>query len=377
MDWPPLSSHIEIDSKIYSVETAAEIARNRITSSVRLAGHTLSQRVLEYTEGLETDAIRQRFKDFHRIRTVELESIFRLARKIDEKPTAEACNKLGVILLSNGFHDDARQKFMRAMEQNPGHLPAMKNYGITLSLLGDHAGAVAALHKAKELNPGFADLYYHLGNIHLDRFELDEATQNFLQALQINPRYADSRLKLAATCVGYLLQSGKTLPETKVKELEERVIAESDTAAQLNPKVRNRAFLMAQYSIKLKRYEVAFQQFMEVRPKFVPRVGDEVIFFFTLMLLYGSEGIDQQMTDQYVDKLNAVIEEYPQYADLHQHLAVAHLIKTRFVVARSLREFKNTLEINPHLPRAQDSLVEAEEVHKRVLQALRKAIILT
>ena len=288
MDWPPLSSHIEIDSKIYSVETAAEIARNRITSSVRLAGHTLSQRVLEYTEGLETDAIRQRFKDFHRIRTVELESIFRLARKIDEKPTAEACNKLGVILLSNGFHDDARQKFMRAMELNPGHLPAMKNYGITLSLLGDHAGAVAALHKAKELNPGFADLYYHLGNIHLDRFELDEATQNFLQALQINPRYADSRLKLAATCVGYLLQSGKTLPEAKVKELEDRVIAESDTAAQLNPKVRNRAFLMAQDSIKLKRYEVAFQQFMEVRPKFVPRVGDEVIFFFTLMLLYGS-----------------------------------------------------------------------------------------
>jgi hypothetical protein len=114
-----------------------------------------------------------------------------------------------------------------------------------------------------------------------------------------------------------------------------------------------------------------------VRPRYVPRVGDEVIFFFTLTLLYGSEGIDLAMTEQYIEKLGRVIEEFPHYADLHQHLGVAHLIKMRFVIARSIRELKKTLEINPSMPRAQESLNETEEIHRRVLAALKKAIVTT
>ncbi len=205
--------------------------------------------------------------------------------------------------------------------------------------------------------------------------ELDEATQQFLQALQINPRYADARLKLGATCVAYLLQAGNSLPPAKVQELESRAFTETDTAVRFNPKIRNRAFLMAQDALRQRSYDIAFQKLMEVRPRYVPRVGDEVIFFFTLTLLYGSEGIDLAMTDQYIDKLSAVIEEFPHYADLRQHLGVAHLIKMRFIVARASREFKRSLEINSQMPRSQECLNEAEELHRRVLAAIKKAII--
>jgi len=262
-----------------------------------LGGRTLSKKVLELPEGTDSETTLQKFRDFHRGRAVELEAIFKLGRKIDEKPTVDAYTKLGVILLANGFHDDARARFQRSIEMDPGHMAALKNFGIALSLLGDHAGAVAALHRAQEMGPGFADLYYHLGNAHLDRMELDEATQNYLQALQINPRYADARLRLASACVGYLLRGKGDLPDFKIRELEERAIAESDTAAQLNPKIRNRTLLMAQDSLKLKRYDEAYKQFLEVRPRYAPRVGDEVVFFFTLTLLYGSEGIDLAMTE--------------------------------------------------------------------------------
>jgi len=45
------------------------------------------------------------------------------------------------------------------------------------------------------------------------------------------------------------------------------------------------------------------------------------------------------------------------------------------VVARALREFKRTVEINPQMSRAQESLAETEEVHRRVLAALKKSLI--
>lgn len=375
MESASLTSLIEIEGKNFTVETSPVAGKNRLSSLVQFGGRSISQRDFELPEGLDGDGIKHYLHETHRIRSVELESLFRLNRKIDEKPTPDACWKIGVIFLSNGFYEDAKQKFIKTMEMDPQHLQSVKSYGITLTQLEDYDGALATLNRARELGPSFADTYYHLGNVHLYKRELDEAVQCYLQALQINPRYADARLRLANACVGYLAQGGSSLAEGKAQELSQRAKSESETASNLNPKLRNRAFMMATDYLKNKKYSQAFQSFLEVRPRYVPRIGDEIIFFFTLTLLYGSEGIDLQMTEQYVDKLSKVIEEFPHYADLHHHLGVAYLIKCRFDVGRSIKEFKKALEINPQFQKALTNLNDTEELNKNVLSVLKKAII--
>jgi hypothetical protein len=80
------------------------------------------------------------------------------------------------------------------------------------------------------------------------------------------------------------------------------------------------------------------------------------------------------MTEQYIEKLTKVIEEFPQYADLRHHLGVAYLIKSRFDASRSMREFKKALEINPHFQKATVNLAETEDLHKRILAVLKKAV---
>lgn len=375
MESATLTSRIEIEGKNFTIETSPLAGKNRLSSLIQLGGRAISQREFELPEGLDADGLKHYLNETHRTRSVELESIFRLNRKIEEKPTADACWKVGVIFLSNGFYEDARQKFLKSIEMEPHHLQAVKNYGITLTLLEDYDGALATLNHAKEQGASFADIYYHLGNVHLYKRELDEAVQSYLQALHINPRYADARLRLATACVGYLAHSSSSLTDVRVQELLERAKTEAETAATLNPKVRNRAFMMATDYLRNKKYSQAFQTFLDVRPKYVPRIGDEIIFFFTLTLLYGSEGIDLQMTEQYVDKLTKVIEEYPHYADLHHHLGTAYLIKCRFDVSRTMKEFKKALEINPQFQKALTNLGDAEELNKKILVVLKKAIM--
>ncbi len=376
MDGNTLNSLLEINGKHFAVESSLPQGKNRVLSMAQLEGRILSQREFEMPDGLDEDNRKRFLQDTHKNRLVELESIFRLNRKIDEKPTPDACWKIGVIFLSNGFYEDARQRFLKSMEMDPQHLQALKCYGINLTLQEDYDGALAILNRAKELGPSFADIYYHLGNVHLYRRELDEAVQSYLQALQINPRYADARLRLATACVGYLTIGDMSVSDSeKTAELAERAKTEAETAATLNPKLRNRAFMMATDYLKSRRYSNAFQTFLGVRPKFVPRIGDEIIFFFTLTLLYGSEGIDLQMTEQYIEKLSKVIEEYPHYADLHHHLGVAYLIKCRFDVSRSLKEFKKALDINPQFQKALTNAADTEDLHRRVLVSLKKAII--
>lgn len=375
MEPAALTSRIEIEGKNFTVETSPVAGKNRLLSIVQLSGRSISQREFDLPDGMDDLGTRQFLQETHRIRSVEIESLFRLTKKVEEKPTADSCWKIGVIFLSNGFYEDARQKFLKAVEMDPKHLQAIKSYGITLTLLEDYDGAQASLNQARELGPSFADIYYHLGNVHLFKRELDEAVQCYLQALQINPRYADARLRLATACVGYLSNSASQLHESKISELVERGKAEAETAAQLNPKVRNRNFMMATDLLRTKKYHQAFQAFLEVRPRYVPRIGDEIIFFFTLTLLYGSEGIDLQMTEQYIDKLTRVIEEYPHYADLHHHLGTAYLIKSRFDVSRSMKEFKRALDINPQFQKALTNMADAEELNKKVLTVLKKAIM--
>jgi tetratricopeptide (TPR) repeat protein len=374
METATLNSLIEIEGKNFTLETSPVNGKNRLSSLVQLGGRTISSREIELPEGLDDSAIKHYLKETHHARSVELESLFRLNKKIDEKPTADSCWKIGVIFLSNGFYEDARQKFLKAIEMDPRHLQAIKSFGIALTLLEDYDGALATLNQARDMGASFADIYFHLGNVHLYKRELDEAVQNYLQALQINPRYADSRLRLATACVGYLAQSAGQLGGPKVAELSERAKTEAETAATLNPKVRNRAYMMAVDYLRNNKYSQAFQSFMDVRPKYVPRIGDEIIFFFTLTLLYGSEGIDLQMTDQYVEKLTRVIDEFPHYADLHHHLGTAYLIKCRFDVSRSLKEFKKALEINPQFQKALTNSGETEELHKKILAVLKKAL---
>ncbi len=375
MEISALTSLIDIDGKSFSIATSPVAGKNRLSSLIQLSGRTISQREYDFPEGLDQEGLKHQLQETHRIRSVELESIFRLNKKIEEKPTADACWKIGVIFLSNGFYEDARQKFVKSIEMDSHHLQAVKSYGITLALLEDFDGSLAALNHAQALGPSFADIYYHLGNVHLYKRELDEAVQCYLQSLQINPRYADARLRLATACVGYLAQSSSGLTEVRMAELSDRAKNESETAATLNPKVRNRAYMMATDYLKNRKYSQAFQTFLEVRPRYVPRIGDEIIFFFTLTLLYGSEGIDLQMTEQYIDKLTKVIEEYPHYADLHHHLGTAYLIKCRFDVNRSMKEFKKALEINPQFQKAITNFADTEELHKNVLTVLKKAII--
>src|SRR5665213_179199 len=370
-------SLIEIEGKHFILETSSMPGGTKYSYYIQLDGRIISQKESDFPDGLNDEGAKQYLQNGHKARAVELESIFRLNRKIDEKATPDTCWKMGVIFLSNGFYEDAKNRFLKAMELDSVHLQSSKCYGITLMLLNDLEGAIAALNHAKDLGPSFADIYYHLGNAYLFNKDLDQAVQCYLQALQINPRYADARLRLGTACIGYLLQPGSGLNDAKTQELADRARKEAETAASLNPKVRNRSFILAVDYLKSKKFQQAFQSFLDVRPKYVPRTGDEIVFYFNLTLLYGNEGIDLQMTEQYVEKLTKVIEEYPQYADLHHHLGVAFLIKCRFDVTRSLKELQKALEINPQYKKAMVHSADVDDLNKKVLSVLKKIIIST
>src|SRR5260221_11337487 len=102
MESSTLTSLIEIDGKNFTITNSPVAGKNRLSSLIQLGGRAISQREIEFAEGLDDDCLKHYLHETHRNRSVELESIFRLNKKIDEKPTPDSCWKIGIIFLSNG-----------------------------------------------------------------------------------------------------------------------------------------------------------------------------------------------------------------------------------------------------------------------------------
>ncbi len=107
---------------------------------------------------------------------------------------------LGDVLQRAGRLDAAAREFEAALELDPDSHKAHYNLGVTLGRQGRTDEAVARYEKALELALGGADAaaaHNNLGAIHLDRGEIDPATERFRQAAAASPLHFESRYNLA------------------------------------------------------------------------------------------------------------------------------------------------------------------------------------
>src|SRR5690348_11905313 len=83
------------------------------------------------------------------------ESLF--ARVVDARPNSgQALHLLGQVRLKLGRFSDAREPLERAAKFLPRDVSAQVNFAGCLSVLGEHAPALAALDRAAKLKPGDA-----------------------------------------------------------------------------------------------------------------------------------------------------------------------------------------------------------------------------
>jgi tetratricopeptide (TPR) repeat protein len=97
-----------------------------------------------------------------------------------------------------GNAQEAGRCYERALALAPGMLSAAVNLG-RLRLVGkDYAGALEVLRPAAEKHPDSADAHFLLGEACLQTGDNEEAITHFREALRLDPKKDDARLRLAA-----------------------------------------------------------------------------------------------------------------------------------------------------------------------------------
>jgi len=112
--------------------------------------------------------------------------------------------QLGAEYLRLGRYAEALHQFEVFLSLRPGwrqritELQASINtqWGRSLAEQDDLDGALAALHRARELSPGESTIYNNLGTVHYLRGERSQAIENWQEALRLDPENSEARSNL-------------------------------------------------------------------------------------------------------------------------------------------------------------------------------------
>jgi len=365
---------VELEQKKLAFESSFNDSQKQMTMSVLSDGvvifeqkkPVLKEMVADSKEGLE-----KFLSQAHQGLIAEMEFIFAASHKILKDPSPHICFLMGVLLLSRGFYDDAIVHFQKAVDLDPGNVPAVKHYGVAMTLKGDFENARHILNYILESGVAFADIYYCLGNTYLFQRQFNRAKSYYEEALKINPHYADAHLRLATCAVGAIAGEDQGLVEAAVENYAEEALREIQSCLECNPKIRTGALMTAADNLKQKKYPMALKNLLEARPKFNPKTGSEIVSFYVLKLLYGNKGVNIEETEDYIRQLEQLVEANPTYVDLRLHYGMGNLIKSNFLISRSLKEMNKALEINPNFDKAKATASTLTDVYRKMLLAVK------
>jgi len=350
----------------YNIRTVNFDSIHRIVINVNDKDRVLHTQEVPYDDRMSDAELMAYVKRKHEERVETLQEMMKISTKLETSPEADSNHKLGLVFLNNGLGREAIAEFKRALNLDPDNAPILNHLGLALTLEKRYGEAIQSFKKALELKPAYPDIHNNFGMVYLQVDNYAEALKEFGQALAVNPRYAEAHFN-----TGLCLAAQATASPELAAPNRELALQHLNQALANNASLNSEYFKIAMSYILKGQFMEARQALVETKTHISNQNGSQIYHEFYLRLKYGEEGVDRKATEHYIAKLEDLLEEHPNYVDIHNDLGVAYLIQCRFLFNRAIKEFKRALAINPNYNQAKKNLKLAENEGKGFLILLR------
>jgi superkiller protein 3 len=92
-------------------------------------------------------------------------------------------------LVQSGKQMEAYRAFIEATEINPGYADAWFHKGTILAKTGKYTEAIAAYEKAVKIDPKFAKAWYNLSTAYHMAKKHEDSTKAYNEAVKLDPKY--------------------------------------------------------------------------------------------------------------------------------------------------------------------------------------------
>jgi tetratricopeptide (TPR) repeat protein len=141
-----------------------------------------------------------------------------LLRLATESPTsAEAQQRLGMVLQHEGRLTEAEACFRAALQRDPDYVEALIGLGQVEAQRGEVVLALKHIEAGIEIDPHRPKAHYSLGQLLESQGKTDEALAAYFRALELEPNNADVSLNIAA------IQLARSQPDQALSRLDQVV----------------------------------------------------------------------------------------------------------------------------------------------------------
>jgi len=370
---------IELDNRKFQVHTGCDPDKERIVTEVFEEGRYLFGESRNYPtrrddqESINETYLKTVVSKLHTSILDEIDVIFHAHNKLKEKKDHFAHYRMGKVLLSRNFYEEAVENFQRSVKLNTDFIRGYKLLAIAYLKAGKYMYAIETFEEALKLKPDFPDLINGLGIAHSFLGNFDKASEYYQETLKINPNYMESHFNLGVSLfLGTLLENPneqnivipvriiRTLKQFRKQEVYQSTYWQNlfdESLEIINSADKDRIILALQdLQLKLSSKEDDIAAAMD---------------FFFIKFMYGGKMFQDEEMAYYEKRISEEAEKHSGYADYWNELGTLHLIQCRDYFLRAMNEIGKAVEINKNYDEAVRSMELMKNSKKGFLILLR------
>lgn len=267
--------------------------------------------------------------------------------------------RLGLALLGQGQPEQAMEAFTRAVQINPDYLDARIKLGITQIYLKKFDLADLNFSELLEKYPEYSDLYYYKGLVLLGKQSLDKALNYFKQALAINSKYKEAKVKLA------MIYCRKSNFINGFRELEEALHLDPNdqnlkTMTRIMRNIINQPSSLPDNQTKSRLNQLFNSQ--KPLTETLHEIGKQVditLKFSEMISLIKIKNYSQEdvaLWKMMIPYIQDYMQQHPDYPDLHNTLGLIFLNLGR--IEKAEISFEKAVALNPDYVQARINLLK-------------------
>jgi tetratricopeptide (TPR) repeat protein len=234
-----------------------------------------------------------------------------LLRLANEAPTsAEAQQRLGMVLQLEGRLEEAEACFRAALQRDPDYVEALIGLGQVEAEHGEVVLALKHIEAGIEIDPHRPRAHFSLGRLLESQGKTDEALAEYFRALELEPNNADVSLNIAA------IQLARNQPDQALSRL--------DQVVELAPENGEARDLRGRAHFTLRHFTQATDDFRAAVTRFPKRA--DIYYRLALALEAGHKPADALRA---AEKALHLAPEFADARALSQRLALAALPTAR------------------------------------------------
>lgn len=362
-----IDTRIRTEKGDYLIETYAAPHETKVISEVFLEGKVVEIKEVPYEPKISEAGIIKLIQKLQNSVISDLSNLFNLDEAMRRKATADGMYKIGRLFFKRKLIDRAKLSYEECIALDPYYADAYRDLSRIMSLDENHVMAEDYIVKALRIRPERADYHFQLGRISFAQKKNTEAERQFSKALVLNSDYAEAYFYHALVLLREVIASGAPVSD-------ERILAakvDLKNASIIDDRFREKSFTDAFAKLEGGVLKEALAMFEDFSTKFMEIDVHDVIAEFSLFAKYSKKRISLLTVDEYISNILSLMEEHPEYADLHNTLGKAYILKVRALLNAATLQFQKALEINPEYGEAKRNLELVVNEGKGILLLLR------